>query len=435
VTPASDHRRRTSRIRRPRLPGPLRTLARVLRLPATEVARYWVQERVALRRGLAAILLTSVTGMVAGLTLAAAEDMLERLPGLLLLVPAAIAMRGNIYGALASRLSTALHIGTYETELRRHSFLGRQIEATTLLTVGLSVITAILAWVLGAAIGLDPISIWKLVVISTVGGVLASVVLLLVTVALSLVSQRRDWNLDDVGAPAVTVAGDILTIPALLGAALIVEFELVAIVLGVLLAAVGAWALLLGWIHADPVVQRISRESVLTLTIAAGVGALAGAVLEARIEQWIAAPVLLIMIPSFIANCGSLGGILSSRLASKIHLGAMEPRLVPDRVAALDISVAFFFATFAFSAIGVTAWVTAAIFGFAPPGIGLVVGVAVLAGLLSTVLLAGVAHATAVASYRFGLDPDNEGIPVVTSAMDLLGLLCLVGVVAVLWGG
>lgn len=431
----AERPRTRARVPRPRLPGPLRALGRTLGLSAAEVGRYWSQERRSLRRGLAAILLTSVTGMVAGLTLAAAEEMLARLPGLLLLVPAAIAMRGNIYGALASRLSTALHVGTYEPQLRRRSFLGRQIEATTLLTVALSVITAILAWGLGAALGLAPVAIWKLVVISTVGGVLASLVLLVVTVALAAVSQRRDWNLDDVGAPAVTVAGDILTIPALLGAALLVDFELLSIVLGIAFAIAGAWALLYAWFHTDTLVQRIVRESAITLTIAGGVGALAGAVLEARIEQWIAAPVLLIMIPSFIANCGSLGGILSSRLASKIHLGALEPKLIPDRVAALDISVAFFFATFAFSAIGVTAWVTAALFGFAPPGIGMVVLVALLAGLLSTVLLGGVAHATAVASYRFGLDPDNEGIPVVTSAMDLLGLLCLVGVVAAIWGG
>jgi mgtE-like transporter len=43
-----------------------------------------------------------------------------------------------------------------------------------------------------------------------------------------------------------------------------------------------------------------------------------------------------------------------------------------------------------------------------------------------------VAYSTAAASYRFGLDPDNEGIPIVTSAMDLLGLITLVGVVAMM---
>lgn len=418
---------------RPRIP---RVVVRVLRaagMPAAEVGRYWRDERTALRRGLIAILATAVTGMVAGLVLAAAEETLARLPGLLLLVPAAIAMRGNVYGALASRLATALHIGTYDEQLRRDSFLGRQIEATSLLTMATSVVVAVFAWVFGAAFGLDPIPVWELVVISTVGGVLASIFLLVVTIALSLISQRRDWNLDDVGAPTVTVAGDILTVPALLLAALLVDLELLAAVLGLLLTGAGAWALVLGWVHADTTVRRIVRESAITLVAAAGLGALAGAVLEARIEQWIAFPVLLIIIPSFIANCGSLGGILSSRLGSKLHLGLIEPRAIPGRVAALDVSVAFLFATFAFSAIGVTGWATARIFGYAPPALGSVVGLVLLAGLLSTVLLAFVAYATAAAAYRFGLDPDNESIPIVTSTMDLLGLLCFVGVTALLW--
>jgi mgtE-like transporter len=410
-------------------------LLRTAGISAADVGRYWREERTALRRGLSAILLTAVTGMIAGLTLAAAEDTLERLPGLLLLVPAAIDMRGNIYGALASRLSTALHIGAYETELRRRSFMGRQIEATTLLTIGTSVIIAVFAWVLGMAFGLDPIPIWQLVVIATVGGVMASVFLLVVTIVLSWVAQRRDWNMDDVGAPTVTVFGDILTVPALLIAAMIVDFEWVALGLGVILAGVGFWALVYGWRHADQVVRRIVRESVVPLAAAAAVGAMAGTILEIRIEQWIAAPVLLIMIPSFIANCGSLGGILSSRLASKLHLGQIEPRVVPDRIAWLDISVIFFFAVFAFSAIGTAAWTSATLFGYATPGVGLVVTVALVAGLISTVILSVVAYATAAASYRFGLDPDNEGIPIVTSAMDLLGLLCLVGVTALLWVG
>jgi mgtE-like transporter len=407
-------------------------VGRTLGLPVTEVVRYWHQERRSLRRGLTAVLLTSVTGMVAGVTLASAEEMLERLPGLLLLVPAAIDMRGNIYGALASRLSTALHLGEYDAEMRRASFMGRQVEATTLLTIATSVVIAVLAWIFGAAVGLDPIPIWKLVVIATLGGVLASAFLLVVTVVLSLVSQRRDWNLDDVGAPTVTVAGDILTVPALLLAALLVDFETLALILGLVLAAIGIWALVFGWMHADPVVRRIVRESAITLAAAAAVGAIAGTILEARLEQWVALPVLLIMIPSFVANCGSLGGILSSRLASKIHLGLIEPRLLPGRIAALDISVAFFFSIFAFTAIGATAWVAALLFGFAAPAITTVIAIALFAGLLATVILSVVAYATAAASHRFGLDPDNEGIPIVTSAMDLLGLLCFVGGVALM---
>lgn len=420
---------------RVRVPAPLRVAVRALGLSVVEVANYWREERLALRRGLTAVLATSLTGTVAGLTLAGAEAILERIPGLLLLVPAAIAMRGSIYGALASRLSTSLHLGEYTPELRRDSFMGRQIEATTLLTLSTSVVIALLAWGLGAAFGIQPIPVWELAVIATVGGILSSIFLLVITIVLSNVAQRRDWNMDDVGVPAVTVTGDILTIPALLLATLLIENDLVALVLGLGLAGIASWAMVAGWMHRSPVVRRIVRESFITLSLAAAVGVVAGALLEIRLEQWIAAPVLLIMIPSFIANCGSLGGILSSRLASKLHVGTIEARLVPGRLAALDVSVVFLFAIFAFAGIGTAAWTAATLFGHAPPALGRVLVIALVAGVIATVMLAMVAYSTAVASVRFGLDPDNEGIPIVTSVMDLLGLISFVVVVTAIGVG
>jgi mgtE-like transporter len=38
----------------------------------------------------------------------------------------------------------------------------------------------------------------------------------------------------------------------------------------------------------------------------------------------------------------------------------------------------------------------------------------------------------AVAAYRLGLDPDNHGIPIVTSSLDLLGAVALILVIVAL---
>jgi mgtE-like transporter len=415
--------------RRPRVPASLRTLGRALGVPAGQVRTYWLQERTAIRRGMTALLVAAFTGMIAGLVLGGATETLEALPGLLLLVPAAIDMRGNIYGALASRLSTAIHTGEYERELRWRGFLGRQVEASSLLTVGTSLVIAVMAWVFAAALGLTTIPVWHLVVIATIGGVLSSMLLLVVTIVLSRLAQAREWNMDDVAAPTITVAGDVLTIPALLLATLLVRDQAFATGLGMLLAAIGAISLVVGWRHRSEVVRRIVRESAVTLAIAAAVGTLAGTVLESRVESLIDGPWLLVLIPPFVATCGSLGGMLSSRLASKLHLGLVEPRWFPGSAALLDSSLTFLFGLFAFTALGATTWGASLAAGLAPPGLLALLATGLLAGVVSVVLLIAVAYTTAAASYRFGLDPDNEGIPIVTSAMDLLGLLVLIAVV------
>ena len=65
------------------------------------------------KQGFYALLISSGGDLLAGVTLGSIPHTLETLPGLLVLIPAAIGMRGNIFGALGSRLGTAIHTGTF----------------------------------------------------------------------------------------------------------------------------------------------------------------------------------------------------------------------------------------------------------------------------------------------------------------------------------
>src|SRR4051794_41461672 len=82
-----------------------------------------------LRQALAALLVSSAGDLLAGLTLGAITHTLEDLPGLLVLVPAAIGMRGNIFGALGSRLGTAIHTREFRLSRRRGTGVGPNILA------------------------------------------------------------------------------------------------------------------------------------------------------------------------------------------------------------------------------------------------------------------------------------------------------------------
>src|SRR5256714_15257827 len=96
-------------------------------------------------QGLAALLVSSAGDLLAGLTLGAITHTLERLPGLLVLVPAAIGMRGNIFGALGSRLGTAIHTGTFSLARRRDTVVGQNVLAAIALTLSISFALAVLA--------------------------------------------------------------------------------------------------------------------------------------------------------------------------------------------------------------------------------------------------------------------------------------------------
>lgn len=390
--------------------------------------QFLASEATALQRSMVALLLAAVADLIAGLALGRAQTTLDSLPGMLVLIPGAIAMRGATFGALGARLGTAIHTGQFERDLRPGSWLWRQLETVVILTLVTSVQAGVLAVLLSRALDLETVSTPQMLTMSVVGGLLASVVLMVVVVMLARTAWARDWNMDDVGAPAITATGDLLAIPAiLLASRLVTDVDsAVAPVIAWVSVVATVLALARGWLHSDQNVRTIVRESFVVLTFAATLSVIAGLVVESRDGTFQATPALLILFPPFIAMFGSLGGILSSRLASKLHLGAIEPRPWPERLAAQDILMVFVLSTGVFLFVGFATWALATGTGLDHPGLGRLVGVSVTGGLLGTSILGFVAYTAATATYRFGLDPDNHAIPIVTSTMDLLGMLCLV---------
>lgn len=405
---------------------------RRLRRGIDAVTRHWRDERGALRSAAAALFVAAIADLGAGLVLSGSEDRLAALPGLLLLIPAAIAMRGATFGALGARLGTALAVGTYEPELRPGTWLWRQVEAVTVLTLVTSIEAAVLADLVAGALGQQTVPLADLIVVSTVGGLLASVALLAVTLGLARTSMDNEWSMDDVGAPGITATGDLLAIPALLLATGLAGRGVATGVTAGFLVALTLAGAAYGLLHPRPEIRRLVRESVVVLTGAALVSVLAGAVLESRDDVFLAIPALLLVFPPFVAMFGSLGGVLSSRLTSKLHLGMVTPTLRPDRLVALDATMIYGLALGVYLFIGVAGWALAGVLRVAAPTLPELVGVTVIGGMMGTTLLVAVAYAAAAATYRLGLDPDNHAIPVVTSVMDFLGTLCLVGAVAIL---
>jgi mgtE-like transporter len=409
--------------RLPRVPLPRAALLR-------EVLVFWGQERRTLRQGFTALGISTAVGMVAGITLGFMEDLLEQLPGLLVLVPAAIGMRGAIFGALGARLGTGILTGQFEGTIERGGFAHQNVTASALLTLSSSALAAVAARAVAAVLGLPSISLWELMVVSMVGGILSSAFILVGVVFLARTAQTRGWDMDAIGSPIITATGDMVTLPALVLATFLLWDGTVATVLGVVLLGGALAAVVAGVRHPGPLTRRIARESLPVLAYAAIVDILAGAVLEVQVESLLANAALLVLIPPFIANCGSLGGILSARLGSELHIGLISPRRLPEKRAALEGSLTVLFSVAAFTGVGAIAHVAAVLTGLGSPGLGTMVGISLVGGMIAFLLLFAVAYYAATATYRFGLDPDNHGIPIVTATMDFCGVLCLVAAMA-----
>lgn len=387
----------------------------------------------AARQSLAALGLNSTTSLLAGAVLGSITGTFEALPGLLVLVPAAIGLRGNIFSTVGNRLSTALHTGELDLDLRTRGVLRQNVEASLALTLAMSVVLALVAWTISLAIGVEELtSPLVLVGISVVGGLLASIVVLAATLGLVRGAVRRGWDLDNVVAPVVSTLGDVLTLPALWLVAQLAHLDLAANALGLVGGVVAGYVFVRSVVSRAELLRRVVRESWPILSAAAVLSTFAGIALESRLDAWQALPALLVLQPAFASSAGALGGILSSRVASKLHLGLIPAGAVPSPEARADAGFVVALAVPVYIFNGAGAHVVSQVVGQASPGLLAMVAVAAIGGIAATVFAAAVAYYGTVASTAAGVDPDTYGIPVVTSSVDFAGVIALIATVAAL---
>jgi mgtE-like transporter len=150
---------------------------------------------------------------------------------------------------------------------------------------------------------------------------------------------------------------------------------------------------------------------------------MAGTLLRANEARLALVPVLLAVIPPFVSQAGALGGIFSSRISSKLQLGVITPRGRPETPAIVDASIVVGQSLATFTLIGLAAWVLGEATRLkGMPSLGSLVTSVLLAGILVTPMTVIVGYYLAVITSRFGLDPDNQGVPIITSVMDLAGV-------------
>jgi mgtE-like transporter len=380
------------------------------------------------RAGFVALLISSGGDLVTGVTFATISNTLNLLPGLVVLVPAAIGMRGNVFGALGSRLGTMIHAGTFRVSRRLDTQVGQNVSGAILSSLATAALLAVLAKLMSEMlVGGTSISIVDFMVVSVVGAILSSVVVLVLTVAVAAFCANRDLDLDNVAAPIVTAAGDMVTLPSLFLATYLLGIHLLTPIIAIACVVVGVGAAVVGiGNRALAIVPRIMIASLTILALAGVVDLLAGITIQNRFQSLLRYPALLVMVPAFLEDSGSLGAILAARVSTKLHLGTLGERGASWRAATDDVMLVYMYAIPVFVFLGLTSTLVANVLDKASPGIVDMLGVSLIAGFFATTAAVLVGFYSAVATHRFGLDPDNHGIPIVTSSLDLLGALSLI---------
>lgn len=367
--------------------------------------------------------------LITGIIIGVSTSSLGALPALLILIPPAIGMRGNIFASLGSRLGTYLHTGQISPTFKG-KILSQNVNSSFILTILMSFYLGFLAAFTAKFLGLDVRTI-DMILISMIGGILSAFFMLAFTISTAFFSYKLGWDPDNVTTPLITLMGDIITLPLLFFSMSIVlsidywqKFSLLIFFL-----ILGIISIILPFSKiSKPYCKRIIVESTPVLLACGLLGTFSGSLLGGSFEGLIGIAGILTMVPAFLEDGGAIGGILAAKFSSALHLGSMHYSKIPPKQARKMFLSVHVIGLIIFSLIGLFAFVISTTIGIDVLPLYEMIIISVISGELLIVIVNLVAYYTSITSFKFGLDPDNVTIPVITSVMDILGTVCLIAV-------
>jgi mgtE-like transporter len=174
------------------------------------------------RQSLPLLILLGICEIFAGRVFGGMVIFLDQLPGLIVLIPAIMGLKGYIDITLGSRLGSAVHMGLISPE----DIWNAETKENVLASLGLGIIMAVVAGVLAhmtlVLLGLPSMGILKLIGIALAAGTLAGVILAFLTVGIMILAFKRGYDPDNITAPLIATGGDIITLSCIFAIAYLV---------------------------------------------------------------------------------------------------------------------------------------------------------------------------------------------------------------------
>ena len=173
------------------------------------------------KQSLPLLIICGIGGIITGNFLGAMIDIFKQIPGLLVVIPAVIALRGNINTALGSRLGSAYHLGIIDADNMWNVELKQNIVGSLVLSFVISFIIGVLAYVSSILLQIYPNPIILISIVIIAGG-LSGIILAFLTIIIIYIVFKRGYDPDNITGPALATFGDIITILCIFFSALLI---------------------------------------------------------------------------------------------------------------------------------------------------------------------------------------------------------------------
>ncbi len=155
-------------------------------------------------------------GLFAGSVLEIMSDFLTRVPGLIVLIPAIIAMKGNIFTTLGSRLGSASHMGMISKEDLFNKELYENVKGSFILAVLMSLIIGLFAsissYILHIAGLVEEPNFYVIIAVSFFATLVTSLLLIAFTTLIVYIAFRKGLDPDNITGPILATLGDFIAL-------------------------------------------------------------------------------------------------------------------------------------------------------------------------------------------------------------------------------
>ena len=335
------------------------------------------------------------------------DKLMVSYPVLLVVLPGLMGLRGNIFGSLASRFTTALYLGEIRASLRE-----KRVGENIYISVVLSILPIFLLWIVGTMkTGHVHMAFFALLILFA-STVFVSLFLGYSTAIITILPFRRGLDPDSIASPLITSMADLLTIPILIFFILMYEYHVLSFYI---LFLISLLIILTMW-RIYRVERRAFFEISGILLVLSAISSISGGVLETYSEIIHRSAVVSVIYPALLGSLGNYGGVVAAKTSTRLHLGYFEG--IFDTAVIKEIVSLISTGVFVSAVICVGGYlISEKLLGrdviFYPMFIPLYIFIMAFVMIVSAVLV----HVF----HRFGLDPDNVSIPSITTIADLIG--------------
>jgi mgtE-like transporter len=334
------------------------------------------------------------------------------------LIPVMSDLRGDILGSSASRLNTILHLGLVTPSI--YTLTKIELKPTLAISMVTGISMSIVSFIYTRMLG-EPVNLEEMVSIGFLSSMIATLTLMPYIALIASEVFKRGFDPGNLLPTLVTTVGDLVTLPFL-----IVAFILVAStpsnitpLLFLTVTSISLAFYTASYSYGGSRIRRILTERLLILLLLTITEPLVGAFL-AWLEEGLAEMSLIHLATSFIGVNGALASIAGVRLSATLHMYGTEGLTGRLTIIARDVAIASIPGALLISLVGYT---TQTLIG-AHGTVGLIAMIAVVATATIVHIAIGLISALVVSigSYKLGLDPNNVAIPVITTVMDITGI-------------